>query len=237
MSYVIELAELGMDDVDVVGGKNASLGEMIRNLRDAGVDVPGGFATTAAAYRAFLATDGLDERIGEVLDRLDVDDIDALTTAGRSIRGWIMDTPLPDRLRAEIGHAWDEMSGGADIAVAVRSSATAEDLPDASFAGQQETFLNVRGFDNLVDALHKVFASLFNDRAIAYRVHQGFDHRQVALSAGVQTMVRSDIGSSGVMFSLDTSSGCTPASATSARGTSRPGAPRRWSTPATAWGT
>jgi pyruvate,water dikinase len=207
VSYVIELAELGMDDVDVVGGKNASLGEMIRNLRDAGVDVPGGFATTAAAYRAFLATDGLDERIGEVLDRLDVDDIDALTTAGRSIRGWIMDTPLPDRLRAEIGHAWDEMSGGADIAVAVRSSATAEDLPDASFAGQQETFLNVRGFDNLVDALHKVFASLFNDRAIAYRVHQGFDHRQVALSAGVQTMVRSDIGSSGVMFSLDTESG------------------------------
>ena len=207
MSYVIKLAELGMDDVDVVGGKNASLGEMIRKLRGAGVDVPGGFATTAAAYRAFLATDGLDERIGEVLDKLDVDDIDALTAAGRSIRGWIIDTALPERLKTELRQAWDEMSGGADIAVAVRSSATAEDLPDASFAGQQETFLNVRGFDSLVVALHKVFASLFNDRAIAYRVHQGFDHRRVALSAGIQTMVRSDIGSSGVMFSLDTESG------------------------------
>ncbi len=183
-----------MTDVDVVGGKNASLGEMIGNLSSAGVDVPGGFATTAAAYRAFLATDGLDERIGAVLDGLDVDDIDALTAAGRSIRGWIIDTALPERLKSELRQAWDEMSGGADIAVAVRSSATAEDLPDASFAGQQETFLNVRGFDSLVVALHKVFASLFNDRAIAYRVHQGFDHRRVALSAGIQTMVRSDIG-------------------------------------------
>ena len=196
-----------MTDIDVVGGKNASLGEMIGNLSSAGVDVPGGFATTAAAYRAFLATDGLDERIGAVLDGLDVDDIDALTAAGRSIRGWIIDTALPERLKTELQQAWDEMSGGADIAVAVRSSATAEDLPDASFAGQQETFLNVRGFDSLVVALHKVFASLFNDRAIAYRVHQGFDHRRVALSAGIQTMVRSDIGSSGVMFSLDTESG------------------------------
>jgi pyruvate,water dikinase len=205
--YIIGLAELGMTDVDVVGGKNASLGEMIGNLSSAGVDVPGGFATTAAAYRAFLATDGLDERIGAVLDGLDVDDIDALTAAGRSIRGWIIDTALPERLKTELRQAWDEMSGGADIAVAVRSSATAEDLPDASFAGQQETFLNVRGFDSLVVALHKVFASLFNDRAIAYRVHQGFDHRRVALSAGIQTMVRSDIGSSGVMFSLDTESG------------------------------
>lgn len=207
MPYVVRLAELGMTDVEVVGGKNASLGEMIHKLHDAGVDVPGGFATTAAAYRAFLATGEVDDRIGALLDGLDVDDIDALTSAGRSIRDWIMDTPLPDRLLTEIRRAWDEMSGGADIAVAVRSSATAEDLPDASFAGQQETFLNVRGFDNLVVALHKVFASLFNDRAIAYRVHQGFDHRQVALSAGVQTMVRSDIGSSGVMFSLDTESG------------------------------
>jgi pyruvate, water dikinase len=205
--YIIGLAELGMTDIDVVGGKNASLGEMIGNLSSAGVDVPGGFATTAAAYRAFLATDGLDERIGAVLDGLDVDDIDALTAAGRSIRGWIIDTALPERLKTELRQAWDEMSGGADIAVAVRSSATAEDLPDASFAGQQETFLNVRGFDSLVVALHKVFASLFNDRAIAYRVHQGFDHRRVALSAGIQTMVRSDIGSSGVMFSLDTESG------------------------------
>jgi len=196
-----------MKDVDVVGGKNASLGEMIANLSSLGVTVPGGFATTAAAYRAFLATDSLDQRIAEVLDTLDVDDIEALTTAGRSIREWVLDTPLPDRLRQDIETAWAAMSGGQDIAVAVRSSATAEDLPDASFAGQQETFLNVRGFDNLVTALHHVFASLFNDRAIAYRVHQGFDHKQVALSAGVQTMVRSDIGAAGVIFTLDTETG------------------------------
>jgi pyruvate, water dikinase len=204
---VIKLAELGMQDVESVGGKNASLGEMIHNLNDLGVTVPGGFATTAAAYRSFLATDGLDRRISGVLDDLDVDDIDALTAAGKSIRGWILDTPLPDRLRTDLQAAWNEMSAGHDIAVAVRSSATAEDLPDASFAGQQETFLNVRGIDNLISALHQVFASLFNDRAIAYRVHQGFDHGQVALSAGVQTMVRSDVGSAGVIFTLDTESG------------------------------
>ncbi|MDX1480111.1 MAG: phosphoenolpyruvate synthase [Woeseiaceae bacterium] len=205
--YVIKLDELGMQDVEVVGGKNASLGEMIGNLGSLGVTVPGGFATTAAAYRAFLRTDGLADRIGSVLDDLDVDDIDALTAAGRSIRQWILDTPLPPRLRGEIESAWHEMADGKDIAVAVRSSATAEDLPDASFAGQQETFLNIRGFDNMVEALHKVFASLFNDRAIAYRVHQGFDHRQVALSCGIQTMVRSDVGAAGVMFTLDTESG------------------------------
>ena len=205
--YVIKLAELGMNDVETVGGKNASLGEMISNLSNLGVTVPGGFATTATAYRAFLATDGLDQRIATVLDDLDVDDIDALLHAGQTIRQWILDTPLPDRLRTDIQVAWDDMSAGEDIAVAVRSSATAEDLPDASFAGQQETFLNVRGMDHLVDAMHQVFASLYNDRAIAYRVHQGFDHKVVALSVGVQTMVRSDVGASGVIFTLDTETG------------------------------
>jgi len=205
--YVIELAELGMDDVEIVGGKNASLGEMIAGLHSLGVTVPGGFATTATAYRDFLATDGLDGRINGLLDELDVDDIDALTSAGRRIRQWILETPLPERLMQDIKTAWQNLSGGKDVSVAVRSSATAEDLPDASFAGQQETFLNVRGLDNVVSAMHQVYASLFNDRAISYRVHQGFDHRQVALSAGVQMMVRSDIGSSGVMFTLDTESG------------------------------
>ena len=206
-AYVVKLAELGMNDVERVGGKNASLGEMIGNLKELGVTVPGGFATTAAAYRDFLAVDGLDARIKDTLDNLDVDDIDALTSAGRKIREWILDTPLPERLMQEIERAWEEMRDGKDIAVAVRSSATAEDLPDASFAGQQETFLNIRGLEHLNVALHQVFASLFNDRAIAYRVHQGFDHSQVALSAGVQTMVRSDLGASGVVFTLDTESG------------------------------
>ena len=205
--YVIKLAELGMNDIETVGGKNASLGEMISNLSGLGVSVPGGFATTSAAFRDFLATDGLDQRISDALADLNVDNINALTSAGKQIRGWILETPLPDRLRKDIESAWDEMSGGEDIAVAVRSSATAEDLPDASFAGQQETFLNVRGFDHLVDALHQVFASLYNDRAIAYRVHQGFQHKHVALSAGVQTMVRSDVGSAGVIFTLDTETG------------------------------
>jgi len=205
--YIIGLNELGMKDVEVVGGKNASLGEMISNLSGLGVTVPGGFATTARAYRDFLKSDGLDLRIRGVLEKLDVDDISALAEAGRNIRQWVLDTPLPDRLTRDLETAWQQMSGGRDISVAVRSSATAEDLPDASFAGQQETFLNVRGLDNLIIALHKVFASLFTDRAIAYRVHQGFDHSLVALSVGVQYMVRSDLGSSGVMFTLDTESG------------------------------
>jgi len=205
--YVIRLDELGMNDVETVGGKNASLGEMISNLSELGVSVPGGFATTAEAYRAFLRADKLDEKINAVLDGLDVDDIDALTAAGRDIRSWILDTPLPDRLMDEVRAAWETLSSGDGFAVAVRSSATAEDLPDASFAGQQETFLNVRGLDKVVEAMHKVFASLFTDRAISYRVHQGFDHSLVALSVGVQQMVRSDVGSSGVMFTLDTESG------------------------------
>jgi len=205
--YVIRLEQLGMQDVEIVGGKNASLGEMISNLSGLGVAVPGGFATTSAAYRDFLSRDGLDKRIQETLVNLDVDDIDALARAGAAIRGWIGESELPERLLAEIRTAWDEMSDGRDIAVAVRSSATAEDLPDASFAGQQETFLNVRGIDHLIEALHQVYASLYNDRAIAYRVHQGFDHSVVALSVGVQYMVRSDIGSAGVVFTLDTESG------------------------------
>ncbi len=205
--YVIELNQLGMQDVETVGGKNASLGEMISNLANLGVDVPGGFATTSAAYRDFLGKDGLDRRIDDLLSDLDVDDIGALSAAGKKVRQWIMDTQLPPRLMSEISDAWKQMADGRDISVAVRSSATAEDLPDASFAGQQETFLNVRGLDHLVDALHQVFASLFNDRAIAYRVHQGFDHSLVALSVGVQYMVRSDIGAAGVTFTLDTETG------------------------------
>jgi pyruvate,water dikinase len=205
--YVIELDKLGMQDIEIVGGKNASLGEMIGNLSSLGVTVPGGFATTSAAYRDFLQDGGLADRIADILEKLDVDDIDALTNAGKTIRDWIIETPLPNRLIEDLARAWEKMSGGEDIAVAVRSSATAEDLPDASFAGQQETFLNVRGIDHLVDALHQVFASLYNDRAIAYRVHQEFDHSLVALSVGVQHMVRSDIGSAGVMFTLDTESG------------------------------
>ncbi len=206
-AYILRLDELGMGDVETVGGKNASLGEMISHLSASGVNVPGGFATTSLAFRDFLATDGLRERIDAALAELDVDDVEELARTGALIREWIMSTALPARLHAELGSAWDQMSGGADIAVAVRSSATAEDLPDASFAGQQETLLNVRGFDNIVAAIHEVFASLFNDRAIAYRVHQGYDHHQVALSAGIQHMVRSDIGTSGVMFTLDTDSG------------------------------
>jgi len=205
--YVIELEELGIEDIESVGGKNASLGEMIGKLGALGVRVPSGFATTAAAYRDFLKNDALDERIRDRLASLEVDDIPALSDAGRTIRNWIAETPLPDRLMRDIETAWAKMSNGHDIRVAVRSSATAEDLPDASFAGQQETFLNVRGVDHLVQALHQVFASLFNDRAIAYRVHQGFDHSLVALSVGVQHMVRSDIGAAGVMFTLDTESG------------------------------
>tara|TARA_R110002096_G_scaffold117236_4_gene254159 strand:+ start:927 stop:3257 length:2331 start_codon:yes stop_codon:yes gene_type:complete len=196
-----------MSDVETVGGKNASLGEMISNLSNLGVSVPGGFATTADAYREFLKSDNLDKRINALLDDLNVDDIKALTAAGDQIRNWILEQPLPQRLMDEMQTAWQEMSGGRDITVAVRSSATAEDLPDASFAGQQETFLNIRGLDNVVTAMHQVFASLFNDRAIAYRVHQGFDHSVVALSAGIQTMVRSDVGAAGVMFTLDTESG------------------------------
>jgi pyruvate, water dikinase len=205
--YILKLDELGMADVERVGGKNASLGEMLANLEGLGVRVPNGFATTAAAYRDFMAQQGLAERIREALADLDVDDVEKLAATGSEIREWIMATPLQPRLNAEIRAAWDEMASSRDIAVAVRSSATAEDLPEASFAGQQETFLNVRGIGKVIERIHEVFASLFNDRAIAYRVHHGFDHSQVALSAGIQHMVRSDIGASGVLFTLDTESG------------------------------
>ena len=205
--YVIPFAELRMSDVETVGGKNASIGEMIGSLASAGVRVPDGFATTAAAYRELLRHNGLDERIRAALADLDVDDVAALAATGARIREWILGAPFPAQLEAEVLEAWRRMSGGREIAVAVRSSATAEDLPEASFAGQQETFLNVRGEAEMLRAMHEVFASLFNDRAIAYRAHQGFAHDQIALSAGVQYMVRSDLGSSGVMFTLDTDSG------------------------------
>jgi pyruvate,water dikinase len=205
--YVIGLADCGMNDVESVGGKNASLGEMISKLDGLGVSVPGGFATTAKAYRDFLDQDGLDRQIHAILDKLDVEDVSSLTTAGARIRQMILEAPFPPALRAAVTEAWQTLTGGKDIEVAVRSSATAEDLPEASFAGQQETLLNVSGLDAVIAAIHEVYASLFNDRAIAYRVHQNFDHRQVALSVGVQRMVRSDLGSSGVMFTLDTESG------------------------------
>jgi pyruvate,water dikinase len=198
-----------MRDLEEVGGKNASLGEMISQLSGLGVSVPGGFATTAAAFREFLAQSGLGDRIHEELDSLDVEDVVALAESGPRIRQWVMDTPFQADLESAIEKAWEQLceSSGKEPEVAVRSSATAEDLPDASFAGQQETFLNVRGIDEVKAKIHEVFASLYNDRAIAYRVHQGFTHSDVALSAGVQFMVRSDIGTSGVMFTLDTESG------------------------------
>jgi pyruvate,water dikinase len=205
--YVIAFNEVGMGDVHRVGGKNASIGEMLKALTGLGVKVPGGFATSADAYRDFLAQGGLATRISEVLAKLDVDDVVQLAATGARIRDWILATPFPERLQREVLAAWRDLDAGQGIAVAVRSSATAEDLPEASFAGQQETFLNVRGEESLLKAMHEVYASLFNDRAIAYRVHQHFDHAQVALSVGVQRMVRSDLGASGVMFTLDTDSG------------------------------
>ncbi|MGQ1623792.1 phosphoenolpyruvate synthase [Acinetobacter baumannii] len=205
---VIGLEKLGKHDVELVGGKNSSLGEMISHLSNAGVSVPGGFATTADAYREFLDQSGLNARIQAELAELNVDDVNALAETGAKIRQWIVETPLTPGLEQEIREAFAALSNGnPDIAVAVRSSATAEDLPDASFAGQQETFLNIRGIDNVLIAVKEVFASLFNDRAIAYRVHQGFEHSLVALSAGVQRMVRSETGAAGVMFTLDTESG------------------------------
>ncbi|MGA9700574.1 phosphoenolpyruvate synthase [Pseudomonas sp.] len=208
VEYVVSLDKLGVHDVEHVGGKNASLGEMISNLAGAGVSVPGGFATTAQAYRDFLELSGLNAQIHAALDALDVDDVNALAKTGSQIRQWIMDAEFPEKLNEEIRSAFATLSAGnPDMAVAVRSSATAEDLPDASFAGQQETFLNIRGVENVIRAAKEVFASLFNDRAISYRVHQGFDHKLVALSAGVQRMVRSETGTAGVMFTLDTESG------------------------------
>jgi pyruvate,water dikinase len=206
-SYILPFESLKNTDVELVGGKNASIGEMISGLAQLGVSVPGGFATTSHAYRDFLAQGGLDERIAKSLAELDVDDIARLTAVGAEIRAWMLATPFPERLHRELVEAWRNMGEGPQFAVAVRSSATAEDLPEASFAGQQETFLNVRGEEHLLRCVHEVYASLFNDRAIAYRVHNRFDHSAVALSVGVQHMIRSDRGSSGVMFTLDTDSG------------------------------
>jgi pyruvate,water dikinase len=209
--YIIPFEKLRNKDVALVGGKNASIGEMISRLTALGLSVPDGFATTSHAYRDFLAQAGLDQRIRETLASLDVDDVERLAVIGRQIRGWMLATPFPDRLQNEVLEAWRKMgqksAKGDEFAVAVRSSATAEDLPDASFAGQQETFLNVRGEERLLACMHEVFASLFNDRAIAYRVHSNFDHNAVALSVGVQHMVRSDLGAAGVIFTLDTDSG------------------------------
>jgi pyruvate,water dikinase len=207
--YVIPFEELRMTDVEDVGGKNASLGEMISQLSNAGVRVPGGFATTALAFRDFLRESGLANRIDSALHELDIEDLASLSATGSQIREWIMASPLTSRLRDNIGNAYQALidSNGEDVSFAVRSSATAEDLPDASFAGQQESFLNIHGLDNVLEAVKQVFASLYNDRAISYRVHKGFEHSNVALSAGVQRMVRSDLGASGVMFTLDTESG------------------------------
>lgn len=208
-NYVLWYKELGMGDVNQVGGKNASLGEMISNLSSVGVQVPNGFATTSYAFNEFLEQSGLEQRIHDLLDALDIDDLAALSAAGEKIRNWIIETPFQPEFENEMERSYAELAGelGDEASFAVRSSATAEDMPDASFAGQQETFLNVKGLDSIKTAVKHVFASLFNDRAISYRVHQGYDHKGVALSAGVQRMVRSDLSSSGVMFSIDTESG------------------------------
>lgn len=206
--YALWLNALTMDDVDKVGGKNASLGEMVSNLANAGVSVPNGFATTAHAFHHFLQFEGLNQRIYDELNQLDVDDVKTLQATGTKIRQWILQAPFPQELEQEVREKYQELTeGNSEISVAVRSSATAEDLPDASFAGQQETFLNVKGVDSVLEATKHVFASLFNDRAIAYRVHQGFDHEGIALSVGIQRMIRSDVSASGVMFSIDTETG------------------------------
>ena len=207
---ILWLHALRLSDLARVGGKNSSLGEMIGHLAGLGVSVPGGFATTAEAFKDFIAHNTLHQRIFDRLATLDVEDVPALNAAGAEIRGWVIDAPLQPQLDTDIRTAYTQLcteNGGTEIAVAVRSSATAEDLPDASFAGQQETFLNVTGADDVVRKVKEVFASLYNDRAIAYRVHHGFKHEDVFLSAGVQLMVRSDVGSSGVLFTLDTESG------------------------------
>jgi pyruvate,water dikinase len=206
---IIWFENLKMHDVDQVGGKNASLGEMISGLANAGVSVPGGFATTAHAFREFLRHNRLAERIDPLLQQLDVSDVTALAEAGKTVRDWVVEAEFPEELENAVTAAYKKLVGDAEEvpSVAVRSSATAEDLPDASFAGQQETFLNVQGLDDVMIAIKEVFASLYNDRAISYRVHQGFAHEDVALSAGIQRMVRSDLGSAGVMFTLDTESG------------------------------
>lgn len=209
MQYVIPFSQLGMHDVERVGGKNASLGEMISHLNELGVSVTNGFATTADAFRDFLQHNDLEQRIESLLGALDVEHVEDLAKAGQAIRQWVIDAPFTPDFENALRTAYDELvkEQGPEASFAVRSSATAEDMPDASFAGQQETYLNVKGIDNILLAVKRVFASLYNDRAIAYRVHQGYLHSNVALSAGIQRMVRSDLGASGVMFTLDTESG------------------------------
>jgi len=207
--YVAWLKDLRMADLPRVGGKNASLGEMIGGLSAAGVQVPGGFATTAKAFESFLSGGGLGRRIAERIKALDLEDLEALAQCGKEIREWIEQEPLPSNIEHDIHSYYQKLvkETSTDTSFAVRSSATAEDLPDSSFAGQQETFLNIRGADQVVAAIRRVFASLYNDRAISYRAHRGFAHGDVAISAAVQQMVRSDLGASGVMFTLDTESG------------------------------
>ena len=212
-ALVVPFELLRMSDVEAVGGKNASLGEMISHLvgpdetSGPGVRVPGGFATTAHAFRQFLAHGGLDKRIEQALLALDTDDVRALAQAGAQVRAWVMEQAFPEDLSSAIEHAFAKLDETPGASFAVRSSATAEDLPDASFAGQQESFLNVSGLADVLAKIKEVFASLYNDRAISYRVHKGFEHAQVALSAGVQRMVRSDLGAAGVVFTIDTESG------------------------------
>ncbi|MDC9726350.1 MAG: phosphoenolpyruvate synthase [Candidatus Thioglobus sp.] len=209
MHYTVWLKNVGIKDVETVGGKNASLGQMISALSSKGVQVPGGFATTANAFEEFLKHNNLKSKINLLLEDLDPSQIQALTRVGATIRNWVQESNFPDKLLNEITHSYQqlELELGKEVTFAVRSSATAEDLPEASFAGQQETYLNVHGIENILSAIKKVFASLYNDRAISYRVHQGFEHSEVSLSAGIQQMIRSDIGASGVMFTLDTESG------------------------------
>src|SRR5258706_14813298 len=208
LKYVVNFDRLGMRDIERVGGKSASLGEMISQLSQAGIRVPGGFAPTADAFREFLAQGGLAGRIEARLKGVDPEDVDALTRCGKEIRGWIEAAEFPKQLQTEIAEAYRALTGGDEtVSVAVRSSATAEDLPDASFAGQQETFLNIRGLANVMTALKQVFASLYNDRAISYRIHKGFGHSAVALSAGVPRMARSELAASGGVVTLDTESG------------------------------
>src|SRR5947207_633253 len=205
--YVLPLESLRMADVASVGGKNASLGELISQLAASGVRVPGGFATTAQAFDDFIAHNHLAEPIREALAKVDVEDVEALAKAGARMRAWIADGAIPEALEEEILTEYQRIAASSKTSFAVRSSATAEDLPDASFAGQQETYLNIRGIENVLEAVKRVFASLYNDRAIAYRVHKGFAHGGVSISAGVQRMVRSDLGAAGVMFTMDTESG------------------------------
>ena len=205
--YIYWFEQLSMAHLPQVGGKNASLGEMVSQLTAAGVDVPGGFATSAQAFVDFLQQDNLGQRITDRMVSVDVNDVSALQQAGSEIRQWIEKTPLLPALEEDVRKAWHQLQGNEQFSVAVRSSATAEDLPDASFAGQQETYLNVQGIDQVLEAIKKVYASLYTDRAIAYRVHHGFEHSEVSISAGIQRMARSDKGTSGVMFTLDTESG------------------------------